>query len=52
MLLLSSRAGTQSTSPFFFAVAKGVSWFYSFVLHQFLLDKYEILQPFRTDSAL
>ena len=52
MLLLSSRAGTQSTSPFFFAVAKGVTSSHSFVPRQFLLDKYQILQPIRTDSAL
>ena len=36
----------------FFAVAKGVILFHSFVQRQFLLDKYEILQPIRTDSAL
>ena len=36
----------------FFAVMKGVTSFHSFVQRQFLLDKYEILQPIRTDSAL
>ena len=36
----------------FFAVAKGVILFHSFVQRQFLLDKYEILQPIKTDSAL
>ena len=36
----------------FFTVAKGVTLLHSFVRCQFLLDKYEILQPIRTDSAL
>ena len=52
MLLLSSRASTHFTAPFFFAVIKGVTSFHSFVQRQFLLDKYEILEPIRTDSAL
>ena len=53
MLLLSSRASTHSVAPFFFfAVVKGVISFHSLVWRQFLLDKYEILQPIRTDSAL
>ena len=37
---------------FFFFVVKGVTSFHSFVQCQFSLDKYEILQPIRTDSAL
>ena len=36
----------------FFTVAKGVTSFHNFVRRQFLLDKYEILQPIRRDSAL
>ena len=53
MLLLSSHTGTHSAAPFFFfAVAKGVTSSHSFVWRQFLLDKYEILQPIRTVSAL
>ena len=30
MLLVSSRAGTHSVAPFFFAVTKGVTSFHSF----------------------
>ena len=52
MLLLSSCTSTHYAAPFFFAIAKGVTSFHSFVRRQFSLDKYEILQPFRTDSAL
>ena len=37
---------------FFVVVAKGVSSFHSFVPSQFLSDKYKILQPIETDSAL
>jgi len=48
--ILSRRYTLRGT--IFFAVAKGVTSFHSFVPRQFLLDKYEILQPIRTDSAL
>ena len=52
MLFLSSCTEAHSTAPFFFTVAKGVTSFQSFVRRQFSLDKYEILQPIRADSAL
>ena len=51
MLLLSSQRRYTLRGTIFFAVAKGVTSFHSF-LRQFLLDKYEILQPIRTESAL
>ena len=47
-----SRQYTLHGTIFFFAVIKGVTSFHSFVQRQFLLDKYEILEPIRTDSAL
>ena len=52
MLLLSSQRRYTLRGTIFFAVAKGVTSFHSFVQRQFLLDKYEILQPITPDSAL
>ena len=48
--ILSHRYTLRGTN--FFAVSKGVISFHSFIRRQFLLDKYEILQPIRTDSSL